>query len=95
MLYRAGTNGGQGIDGAVKVCLLEDISSLVAFNMALQVKVVHVFTIVSGCQPWSCRSDVNSDEQGPKWEGRGLCSGFYDRFGTKALAQARDEPCPG
>jgi hypothetical protein len=29
------------------------------------------------------QSDVNGDEQVPKWEGRGLCSGFYDRFGTQ------------
>jgi hypothetical protein len=50
LLYRAGTNGGQGIDGAVKVFWLESVSSLVAFNMARQVKAVHLFTIVSALE---------------------------------------------
>jgi hypothetical protein len=45
LIHRRSTNG--GVDGAVKGCLRDIGASLKAFDVALQVKTVHLFILLS------------------------------------------------
>jgi len=47
LIYRRSTNGRESVDGAVKGCLRDIGASLKAFDVALQVKTVHLFILLS------------------------------------------------